>query len=103
MFTSKLLLILTAAVITLASPLEKRQSCADVTVIFARGTGEEAPIGTIVGPPFESALQSALRGMTLSFQGVNYPASVAGFEEGGDPQGLYCSTSSCFSLLIIVL
>ncbi|KAE9402668.1 cutinase, partial [Gymnopus androsaceus JB14] len=56
-------------------------------VIFARGTTEPAPIGTLVGPPLEAALTAALDGKSLSFQGVNYPASIAGFEEGGDPAG----------------
>ncbi|KAF8884463.1 cutinase [Infundibulicybe gibba] len=64
-----------------------RQSCADVSVVFARGTGEAEPIGSIVGPPFQAALQSALGGKSLSFVGVNYPASIAGFLEGGDPNG----------------
>ncbi|GJJ13867.1 hypothetical protein Clacol_008124 [Clathrus columnatus] len=64
-----------------------RQSCADVTVIFARGTFETPPIGTVVGPPFESALQSALGSQSLSFIGVDYPADLQGFEEGGDPNG----------------
>jgi cutinase len=99
MFTSKLLFLLTATAIALASPLEKRQACADVTVIFARGTSETAPIGTIVGPPFAEALAIALGGKTLSFQGVVYPADVAGFLEGGDPVGSYCSTSTCFFFL----
>ncbi|THV08151.1 cutinase [Dendrothele bispora CBS 962.96] len=70
-----------------APALTERQSCADVIVIFARGTTESAPIGTIVGPPLQSALQSQLGGRSLSFQGVDYPANIAGFLEGGDPQG----------------
>ncbi|KAJ7708628.1 cutinase [Mycena metata] len=53
-------------------------------VIFARGTTEPAPIGIVVGPP---ALKAALPGKTLSFAGVNYPTSIPGFLEGGDPQG----------------
>ncbi|KIK61338.1 carbohydrate esterase family 5 protein, partial [Collybiopsis luxurians FD-317 M1] len=58
-----------------------------IQVIFARGTSEPAPIGTLVGPQLEAALESDLGGQTLSFQGVDYAASVAGFLEGGDPQG----------------
>lgn len=85
MFKSALLLALAVASVH-AAPTAT-QACADVTVIFARGTGEAAPIGTIVGPPFQSALQTALGSKSLSFQGVNYPASVAGFLEGGDPNG----------------
>ncbi|KAF5374194.1 hypothetical protein D9758_004593 [Tetrapyrgos nigripes] len=95
MFTSifaKTIALATAIAFASALPtttLEERQACADVIVVFARGTTEPSPIGTIVGPPLQSALQAALagRGMSLSFQGVNYPASIAGFLEGGDPQG----------------
>ncbi|CAK5275273.1 unnamed protein product [Mycena citricolor] len=66
-----------------------RAACADVMVIFARGTTEAPPIGTVAGPPLQSALTSALRssGKTLSFAGVSYPADVPGFLAGGDPQG----------------
>ncbi|KAE9406519.1 cutA, cutinase A [Gymnopus androsaceus JB14] len=66
---------------------EARQACADVIVIFARGTTEPAPIGILVGPPLETALTAVLGGRSLSFQGVDYPASIAGFLEGGDPAG----------------
>ncbi|KAG5352960.1 hypothetical protein C0989_011750 [Termitomyces sp. Mn162] len=85
MFQSLALLALVSS--TLASPLELRQSCADVTVLFARGTGESGTIGTIVGPPFEAALRSALAGRSLNFEGIPYAASIAGFLEGGDPAG----------------
>ncbi|KIJ33758.1 carbohydrate esterase family 5 protein [Sphaerobolus stellatus SS14] len=64
-----------------------RATCADVTVVFARGTTEAAPIGSIVGPPFKAALQSALGKKSLNFIGVTYAADVAGFEAGGDPAG----------------
>lgn len=70
-----------------AAPSAPRQSCADVTVIFARGTFETPPIGTVVGPPFESALKTALENQSLNFIGVDYPADLQGFEEGGDPNG----------------
>ncbi|KAG5716566.1 Cutinase [Termitomyces sp. T112] len=85
MFQSLALLALVSS--TLASPLALRQSCADVTVLFARGTGESGTIGTIVGPPFEAALRSALAGRSLDFEGIPYAASIAGFLEGGDPAG----------------
>ncbi|KAG6899642.1 hypothetical protein C0993_008419 [Termitomyces sp. T159_Od127] len=75
------------ALSALALPLEPRQSCADVTVFFARGTGETGTIGTIVGPPFQAALQAALAGRSLNFEGIPYAASIAGFLEGGDPAG----------------
>lgn len=81
-FAVVLALVLSAVAIPTA-----RQSCADVTVIFARGTLETAPIGSVVGPPFRTALQSALGSKSLNFIGVDYSASIAGFFEGGDPQG----------------
>jgi len=84
MFKVSFILALVACALAVPTP---RQSCADVSVIFARGTLETAPIGSVVGPPFQSALQSALGGQSLSFVGVNYPASIAGFLEGGDPNG----------------
>ncbi|KAJ3575934.1 hypothetical protein NP233_g755 [Leucocoprinus birnbaumii] len=87
MFKTSLFAAVLSAVAYAAPPMQSRQSCADVTVIFARGTGEVAPIGTIVGPPFQTALQSAIGGRSLSFVGVNYAATVGGFLEGGDPAG----------------
>ncbi|KAF8867553.1 cutinase [Infundibulicybe gibba] len=81
-----LVALLSLALSALAAPAA-RQSCADVTVFFARGTLERAPIGSVVGPPFRSALRSALDGKSLSFVGVDYPANIAGFLEGGDPDG----------------
>lgn len=91
MFKTALLLALTTLAAH-AAP-SAAQACTDVTVVFARGTGEVAPIGTIVGPPFLSALQSALGSQTLTFLGVNYAASVAGFLEGGDPVGAATMTA----------
>ncbi|KAF9014219.1 cutinase [Cyathus striatus] len=90
--TSHVVLSLALAIVTvIASPipvdLQGRQSCNDVYVYFARGTTETPTIGTIVGPPFQAALQSALTGKTLVFQGIDYPATVAGFLAGGDPGG----------------
>lgn len=88
--------ILALAVSAFATPVT-RQSCADVTVYFARGTGESGTIGTIVGPPFQSALQSALGSRSLDFIGINYPASIAGFLAGGDPGGATTMANSVTS------
>ncbi|THU77233.1 cutinase [Dendrothele bispora CBS 962.96] len=72
----------------LAAPTSmRRANCADVMVVFARGTTEPAPIGTVAGPPLQAALKSQLGGQSLSFQGVDYPADIPGFLEGGDKQG----------------
>ncbi|KAF9460165.1 cutA, cutinase A [Collybia nuda] len=81
----------------LAAPPVARQSCADVTVYFARGTGESGTLGTIVGPPFQSALRSALGSRSLEFIGINYPATVAGFLAGGDRGGAATMASSVTS------
>ncbi|KAG7094509.1 hypothetical protein E1B28_005340 [Marasmius oreades] len=61
--------------------------CADVMVFFARGTTEPAPIGTVVGPPLKAALKSALGQKSMSFMGVDYPADIPGFLQGGSPEG----------------
>ncbi|GLB35408.1 putative catalyzes the hydrolysis of cutin, a polyester that forms the structure of plant cuticle [Lyophyllum shimeji] len=81
------LALLALALSAAATPLQERQSCADVTVYFARGTTEPGTLGTIVGPPFQSALQGALGSRTLDFIGIPYPADIAGFLAGGDQGG----------------
>ncbi|KAJ7782161.1 cutinase-domain-containing protein [Mycena olivaceomarginata] len=55
--------------------------CADVIVIFARGTSEAKPIGERVGPQLNDTLTKQLNEMnkTLSFTGVDYPADYIGF------------------------
>ncbi|TEB06388.1 cutinase [Coprinellus micaceus] len=53
-------------------------------VYFARGTTETPTLGTVVGPPFSAALSSQLSGKTLGFEGIAYPATVAGYLAGGD-------------------
>ncbi|WSE58712.1 cutinase family protein [Mycolicibacterium sp. ND9-15] len=50
------------------------QGCSDVTVVFARGTGEPPGIGR-VGQAFVDALRTQLADRTLSAYGVTYPAS----------------------------
>jgi cutinase len=108
MFIS-LSVVLVLALSAFATPIEPRQSCADVTVYFARGTGEVGTLGTIIGPPFKSALQSALRTKSLEFVGVDYAASVAGFLAGGDAAGatkmansVTSKASSCPNTKIVI-
>ncbi|KAK7041726.1 hypothetical protein VNI00_009015 [Paramarasmius palmivorus] len=87
---SSLLIALGTLSPVFATPLaERQQPCADVMVFFARGTTEVPPIGAVVGPPFATALaaQLAVRGTSLSFRGVDYPAVIAGYLAGGDPLG----------------
>lgn len=50
-------------------------SCADVEVVFARGTFESPGVGA-TGQAFVDALASALPGRTVDVYGVNYPASL---------------------------
>ncbi|KAL9109756.1 MAG: hypothetical protein Q9227_005625 [Pyrenula ochraceoflavens] len=61
--------------------------CKAVTVIFARGTTETGNVGTLVGPPFFTALNAELGISNVAVQGVNYPADLAGFFAGGSPAG----------------
>lgn len=61
--------------------------CRKVTVIFARGTTEAGNIGALVGPSLECALDSRLGANTVAFQGVDYPADVAGYLAGGSAAG----------------
>ena len=63
--------------------------CGDVTIIFARGTNEAGNVGVLVGPEFFDAVAARLPlGKTIAVQGVNYPASIPGFLQGGDPAGI---------------
>lgn len=93
-------LAITALTLSTASavPVERRQSsstrndlvngaCAEVTVIFARGTTEAGNVGSITGPPFFTALDNELSDLQVAVQGVNYPADIAGFLAGGSKDG----------------
>ncbi|OAL57389.1 cutinase-domain-containing protein [Pyrenochaeta sp. DS3sAY3a] len=86
-----------------SKPLTKRQyssstynqltdgtACRAVTVIYARGTGQQGNVGdaAAVGPLFFNNLASRLGGTSqLAIQGVTYAASVTGFFQGGDAAG----------------
>lgn len=74
---------------TYADQLTDGTACRDVTVIYARGTGQQGNIGqtTDVGPEFLDDLAALVGTKSLAAQGVNYSADVDGFEEGGDPAG----------------
>ncbi|KAI9353301.1 cutinase [Zopfochytrium polystomum] len=58
-----------------------------MTVIFARGTTEQGNVGNLVGPPLFMAIEGMVGAGNAAFQGVDYPADVAGFLAGGDPNG----------------
>ena len=80
------------------SPFSKRQNdfsvtrnelseCKPVTVIFARGTVELGNVGSLAGPPFFNALDLAIGAQNVAVQGVDYPATILGYLEGGDKGG----------------
>ncbi len=59
---------------TSGTPSATADPCADVELIFARGTSEPAGIGR-VGQAVADRLQGQIGGRTLSTYGVNYPAT----------------------------
>ena len=61
--------------------------CKDMTVIFARGTTEPGNVGLVTGPPFFDALTAMIGRNSVEVQGVEYPASIEGFLQGGDTTG----------------
>ena len=69
-----------------AAPIDQRQSCAAVYVIFARGTTEPPPLGLIVGPIFSATLAADIPGVAIA--SVIYDADILGYLEGGDPAGI---------------
>ncbi|KAF8147578.1 cutinase [Crassisporium funariophilum] len=86
--------VVLAALSAIAAPvssnvvdIEARQSCSDVFVYFARGTTETPTLGSVIGPGFRTALQSALRGKSMTYEGIDYPANIAGYLAGGDQGG----------------
>ncbi|KAJ4421925.1 hypothetical protein N0V82_003422 [Gnomoniopsis sp. IMI 355080] len=64
-------------------------ACRAVTVIYARGTWEDGNVGstTDVGLETFNDLAQIIGEDNLALQGVDYPATAAGFEEGGDSTG----------------
>ncbi|KAF3407627.1 hypothetical protein DPV78_001033 [Talaromyces pinophilus] len=75
-------------VTTTENQLVSGGSCAEYTLIWARGTSEPGNMGVLVGPPLVWALQDVVGTSGLVIQGVNdYSASVDGYLEGGDPSG----------------
>jgi len=101
---TQLLLVQSLLAVAFAAPLSPRQDsadlgtsttenglagpCEELTIIFARGTAEEGNVGSLAGPPFFEAVAELLGSDSdLEVQGVDYPASIEGFLEGGDPTG----------------
>lgn len=82
-----LVLLAVSAIAAPVDTVQERATCADVVVHYARGTTEAKPIGGVIGQTFKSTLAQALGSKTLSFQGVDYAASIGGFLSGGDAKG----------------
>ncbi|KAL9069105.1 MAG: hypothetical protein Q9161_005752 [Pseudevernia consocians] len=61
--------------------------CKPITVIYARGTIELGNVGDLVGPPFFNDLYGLIGADNIAVQGVDYPATIAGYLIGGDPGG----------------
>jgi cutinase len=57
-----------------STPSAAADSCPDVEVVFARGTGEPPGVGG-VGQAFVDTLRPQARGRSVGVYGVNYPAS----------------------------
>jgi hypothetical protein len=54
-----------------------------------RLTQRSGNVGILTGPPFFAAMAEYMNGTNqLAIQGVDYPADIAGFLEGGSPIGV---------------
>ncbi|MEU8946302.1 cutinase family protein [Streptomyces sp. NPDC048489] len=67
---------LAAAGISLLPSMASAAPCADVEVVFARGTGEAPGLG-ITGTPLVKDIKSALPGRTVSSYAVDYAANFS--------------------------
>ena len=68
-------MIAVAGLVAIAAPSARAaDACADVEVVFARGTGEPVGLGR-VGDAFVDELRGDLLGRTVTAYAVNYPAS----------------------------
>ncbi|MFC4125501.1 cutinase family protein [Nocardia rhizosphaerae] len=67
-----------AAAIPLASPLQAAQAapCAEIEVVFARGTAEPGGSVGFTGTSFAESLRLNSGGRSVGVYGVNYPASA---------------------------
>lgn len=62
--------------------------CAEIILIFARGTGNPGNIGTSLGYPLLEAMRDGLN-QTVIAQGVlPYPAKAIGYLKGGSTEGV---------------
>lgn len=68
-------LAVTGVIAGTGAPANAAPGCADVQVVFARGTAELAPPVGITGLSFTQALDDRVRGKSVRTSAVNYPAS----------------------------
>jgi cutinase len=54
-----------------------KNCCTEMTVIFARGTGEPGNVGVVSGPPMFKAIREKLGAGNVTVQGLDYAASSA--------------------------
>lgn len=66
---------------TTSNELTDGTACRDVTLIYARGTGQDGNIGAAgdVGPLMMNNVSALIGADKLAVQGVDYDADVAGF------------------------
>nr|WP_322788831.1 cutinase family protein [Mycolicibacterium rutilum] len=77
------------------APSAQADACADVDVVFARGTGEPVGLGR-EGEAFVDALRGALPGKTVASYAVNYPASYDFLKatDGANDASAYLQTTA---------
>ncbi|KAH9209030.1 putative cutinase [Leptodontidium sp. 2 PMI_412] len=78
---------------TTQSDLETNKPCAQMTIIFARGTTEPGNMGVFAGPQLVQAVQTAMPGTSINVQGVNYTATIQGYLAGGGTDGTTSMTN----------
>jgi len=59
-----------------ATGIVDHNCCADITLIYARGTSEPGNVGQNVGPTVWAALAEKVGASNILFQGVNYNADL---------------------------
>lgn len=68
---------------TTQNDLTNGSPCKALTVLFARGTDSPGNVGTNTGPAFFQAIASLIGANNVAIQGIDYPASIIGFLQGG--------------------
>ncbi|KAH7417744.1 cutinase [Cadophora sp. MPI-SDFR-AT-0126] len=67
--------------------LKDGKPCAQMTIIFARGTTEPGNMGVFAGPQLVQAVKNAMPGTSINAQGVEYTATIQGYLAGGGLDG----------------